>query len=541
MPTWEPFWTEETAIESGGRYPLLLNRFHDHLEEYLIKGIVSITDRLRYVSYCCWIIGDIENTMDCKKCTDFEEAFRRRESALAIGTLLLNPESQIGKYTMYGREFLRPMIDGVSKKYNTTKSILPSNSLGAYGQYYKGTLQTWGLTYVNEDGIVCLTESGNTLYRIMDEYYHNSEYFRFHKGNSEVPGTVLKKWAEINHFDTIADDYHSAEREFYQNILFHLSDASTSDGRRDTLVIYMECINELSARGKPISINDFQNYLRNILYYEKYYDEDGTLYAFTVSPFLQNTRFMWMIYEIHVYYRWWIEEFFRMFLGLLKGSSNGMTVDEIIGIIDGDTFNETVQDYLEDDTDYLSQTFKTFNESVLRIKRKHPEWPIEEFISFSEYSGFSDIAAGLLMMISLLNDRFEQIKNEPLFIEDVRMKLTEDFWLKDIHDRIEYFNGLPLRDVLRMIINQIIISQHNKAMYDKRDLRRCWFSLSANKYQFHADSSSIWRPAKHNIICNFLYDMGLICLQDDGIFLTQEGKVLYQTLRDEYYEKQPDR
>jgi rRNA pseudouridine-1189 N-methylase Emg1 (Nep1/Mra1 family) len=48
MPDWNPFWTDMAKIESGGRYPLLLNRFHDHMEDLLIKGIVSTTDRELY-------------------------------------------------------------------------------------------------------------------------------------------------------------------------------------------------------------------------------------------------------------------------------------------------------------------------------------------------------------------------------------------------------------------------------------------------------------------------------------------------------------
>ena len=48
---WTPSWSDTVKIESGGKYPLLLNRFHDHLEKFLIKGIVSTTDRLIYLKY----------------------------------------------------------------------------------------------------------------------------------------------------------------------------------------------------------------------------------------------------------------------------------------------------------------------------------------------------------------------------------------------------------------------------------------------------------------------------------------------------------
>ena len=86
--------------ESGGRYPLLLNRFHDHMEGLLIKGIVSLTDRLRYISYCCWAIGDIEKTCRLDNYSEFVEAFRRRENALALGLYLLKQEdSRYDSYT----------------------------------------------------------------------------------------------------------------------------------------------------------------------------------------------------------------------------------------------------------------------------------------------------------------------------------------------------------------------------------------------------------------------------------------------------------
>jgi len=41
---WMPYWNDTVKIESGGRHPLLLNRFHNHMEEFLIKSIVSTTD-----------------------------------------------------------------------------------------------------------------------------------------------------------------------------------------------------------------------------------------------------------------------------------------------------------------------------------------------------------------------------------------------------------------------------------------------------------------------------------------------------------------
>ena len=164
----------------------------------LIKGIVSVTDRLRYISYCCWIIGDIQNNIKPERYPDFVEAFRRREGALAIGTRLLQPKTVMGNYTTYGRDVMRGVVEEVNCDYKASFKILPSNELGAYGQYYKGTMQNWGLTFVNEDGIVQLTDLGFKLYLIKDSIYEDSEYCKNHKGENEVPGKVLIKWAELN-------------------------------------------------------------------------------------------------------------------------------------------------------------------------------------------------------------------------------------------------------------------------------------------------------------------------------------------------------
>ena len=75
------------------------------------------------------------------------------------------------------------------------------------------------------------------------------------------------------------------------------------------------------------------------------------------------------------------------------------------------------------------------------------------------------------------------------------------------------------------------------AMYEKRDLRRCWFTKSADKYQYQADSTSIWSTGKYRIIYNFLYDMGLTDIQENRTILTNEGKTLYKNLRENYYEQ----
>lgn len=43
---WAPFWSSAVKIENGGRYPLGLNHFHNHLDNYINRNIVYGSEKL---------------------------------------------------------------------------------------------------------------------------------------------------------------------------------------------------------------------------------------------------------------------------------------------------------------------------------------------------------------------------------------------------------------------------------------------------------------------------------------------------------------
>lgn len=526
MADWSPFWTDEVKIENGGRYPLLLNRFHDHIEDYLIKGIVSTTDRLRYISYCCWAIGDIEHTLNCTKYYEFEEAFRRRESALAVGIYLLQPKTLVGNYPKYGIEVMRYMFRDEDKNYDCSFRVLPSQSLGAFGQYYKGTLQNWGLIYVDEQGVIHLTELGNKLYQIMVASYTKCEYYLNYKGEKSVPGKVLKKWAKVNEYDNITDLNHKAERDFYINVLFHLDEEEVSDYRRDSLTIYLECIKECNKR----EIKFDENILRNVLYYKRIFNEDNII-QINLSPFLNDAAFYWEIYETQVYFRWWISEYLRFFLTILAGNADGLTLEKIISDISSKNFNEKINEILEMDKDYYSLTFSELCSCVSEINSPD-KWFLEDMLSFADIENMSHLSAYLLILLVLLYDKYKGIKDDNRYLK-VRMSLIDDYWFDEFFRDMDFVKHYKASDLLKLILYRYVIQKHDIAMYAKNDLRRCWFTKSGEQYHFQADSRSTWRPAKHNIICHFLFDMKLITLKDGYTVITPEGKMLYHKLKEQ--------
>jgi hypothetical protein len=530
MAEWIPFWTEEVKIENGGRYPLLLNRFHDHLEDYLIKGIVSITDRLRYISYCCWIIGDIEQTLQVKNFSQFKEAFCRRESALAVGTYLLQPETELGNYVIYGRDYMRGRYEDVNKKHDMSFSVLPSNALGAYGQYYKGTLQNWGLTYIDDNEIIRLTDTGNELFQIVNSYYSNCSYFMHYKGKQYVPGNVLIEWSEINHFDNIRDKSHVEERNFYKKTLFHLEQKIVDDYRRDSLTLYLECICEAEKNGLIFD----ERFISNAFYYKKY-STVNELRIFRPSSFLDEVSFHWMIYEMHVHFQWWISRFFQDFLYKLKGSYSGLSIDEVIGLIDSSIFNNQVKKILHTNIDYYTNKYEVMRKKIKKFSETTDQL-LEDSIAYDETYNMSENCANMLMVLSLIYDKYSSINDDGRFI-NIRVRLSEDFWFKDIFQIMNSLEGMNIPEVLKIILHRFVIQKHDVAMFEKRDLRRCWFTRSGEKYIYHADANIEWRSAKHDKICNFLFDMKLIDKSEYSFVVSNEGKKLYKELINNYYEE----
>lgn len=528
MPEWNPFWTDMAKIESGGRYPLLLNRFHDHMEDLLIKGIVSTTHRLRYISNCCWAIGDIENKEKCSEYYSFVEAFRRRESALAIGYYLLKPKSSLGQYPIYGTEVLRVRVTNEDIDYDCSFKILPSQELGAFGQYYKGTMQNWGLIYTDENSVIKLTDSGNELYEIMDNHYKNSDYHKSYRGKKKVPGRALMDWGKLNEYDNIRDSHHKKERNFYKNILFHLNIKTVEDYRRDTLVSYLESIIECNNKG--ISFNE--DVLRNIFYYYKI-KQGEKIIDINLSPFLNNAIFFWKIYEIHVYFRWWISEFFRFFLYKLNNSSEGLKLDEVFSDFNVEKFNLKINEIIGIKKDWYSLTFEEIHKSISNINKLKIDF-LEERLTYSEIEDFSHVSAYLIAMLILLLDKYKSINNDSRYLE-VRMTLTDDFWFDELFRYLEGMGEVKNSDLLNNISKRFVLDKHDKRMYAKGDLRRCWFTKSGDKYIHQADTHSIWRLAKHNIIINFLFDMKLIDIKDDKIIVSDEGVELYNFLKGNIY------
>ena len=522
---WEPAWSTEVKIEGGGRFPLGLNRFHSSLEDMLIKSVTVLASRLRYFTYCCWIIGDISRHLDCKEYSDFIEAFRRRENALSLGLFLIETDQVI-----YGKDNFYKMVDAEEPFQNCSFKLMHSVELGAFGLYYSGSVYSFGLTETNEDSIITPTDSGMKLYEIADNHYAQKAptYYKQFKGSKEVPTESLKEWAEINLFSTIKKPECREERDFFKSVIFHL-DNKSSDFRRDTFALFLECINACNEQDIVFD----EDKLRNIHYYSCFKDLHNGIISFNIPDYLKDAHFYWQIYEGHVYFRWWLNLLFKTFIEHLKESDdNGSTIDEFFDLVDEEEFNSCLHSFTGDKGVF-------YDGSMIDIIKLFPQ-PCklndlcsEEALTYeSKKQSMPCKLSRFVLIMAALFIRFKKLNVDTRY-QHVVQKQVGNLWFNVLYSI--NFENLTVKEFLYKMLKVYCLKQHDQIMLEKRDLRKSWFSTIKDKYYFNSDVSLIWRPAKYETIMHYLSDMNLIDKGDGFCHLTDEGIKFYNSLKDEYY------
>ena len=417
---WQPAWTTAVKIESGGRYPLGLNRFHNGLEEILIKSITMLANRLRYYTYCCWVIGDIERHEACQNWSEFAHAFQKRETALAIGLYLWEPD-----YSVPGSDKISKIVTPDAESYDCSFSIMQSNSLGAFGLYYIGTSYTLGLIENGEKGFVTLTPAGWKLYEIAEKRYRKNRpnYYALYRGRPSVPTAVLREWGEVNDFNNMRNPDCQAEREFFQSLLFRLEQESPGDYRRDTLAFFLASIHHCDQS----SVIFDETVLSHIHSYSSYQRNGAEVVTFPVPTYYQDVRFYWAIYEGHVYFRGWLSRVFQTFLNYLKGCPDGAPLAAFLKEIDGDSFNEAIVHFCGIEADWLEGNMGSILDLIGKAPVLTDSFSEAQITADQQYNSLSGIMAKFVLVMAALWHQFRAIRHDQRY-QYVALNLSSDLW-----------------------------------------------------------------------------------------------------------------
>lgn len=521
---WVPKWTTTEVIEGGGRFPLALNRFLNGLEDLLIKGIIVQANRLRYISYYCWIIGDINRENPQISYSDFITQFTRRDNALAVGFYLIKPN-----FGYVGRDNLGSVINQAESDINLDFQILKSNRMGAYGQYYVGTMRTLGLINTNNQGIDTLTDLGEELFNIYEKYLlqFKSKYLDSGKGKQKCTPTVLKEWGEINNLDAIIQPEATGERDFFKKLLFHLDKKQTLDLRRQSLCLFFELINQSSQHSILFTEDEF----RVSSFFGSYPWDTDSEFGCTIPDNLNNAFFYWKIYSGHIYFRGWIESYFQLFLEYLKSQEQGGSIDEFFTWLRQEEITQKINSLLKRSDITLETPMSTVLEHIKTAEKLKNPLSIESLYQNESIDEVPDFIAEFVIAMSGLMQHFASIRHDERY-KYIQQQRFGDLWF-DALFRIPSLQSITIKNFLLFILKEFVIRQHNNVMYEKHDIRRCWFTTEGNRYFHQSDSIPIWGINKFSTIINFLTDLGFV-QTNEVVTLTPVAEAFYSKLKKEY-------
>src|SRR5262249_45400716 len=142
---------------------------------FLLQGIITQTYRARYYSFYCWAIWHIETEERPATYQEFAAAFQRRDTPFTPASLEANSDSSPVGVTVSDRKFVAAKQNG---ELFCNFTVLPSNTLGAFGQYYAGSIYELGLTSRDEKGIYHVSASGEAIARAFHETIIDTPYIK---------------------------------------------------------------------------------------------------------------------------------------------------------------------------------------------------------------------------------------------------------------------------------------------------------------------------------------------------------------------------
>lgn len=532
-----PKWTKKIIIEDGGRDPLGLSRCAHIMTDYLLTGIITQTNRARYYSFYCWALWHISETKSAYGYRQFVDAFRRREAFLALSTISYNPGS-----SPVGVQATKTQYQmGLEKKeINCDFRVLPSSTLGGYGQYYVGCLYQLRFTYRNEDGIDQVTEG--VAEKLAKTFHRSIAGTPYIKGGQYSSPTVslgvLENSAKYFTLDALAEPFTTDERLQLIDIFFGFNKAEEDDRtlmRRHTLTQILHTISEYEGCGAAPNKKHLDQYL---VYPVHYYDAlllaDGTTSLHHIPESFVLSHLLWRQFCLQQFLTQALEELLYCLLEIAGSESAGLSTAQVISVILQADFFSLFKDITGNSCSKPKDLLVMLgaddipDEAMSLRKQKelsalHRE--SESSLIAMELDNFPAKAARSLLLLAIIYIKWRGIKTDHA-MNFVREHAGGSIWAGNILKYFdEWFDGQTTwKNVLELIFEQFVINQHDRVMYEKKRLDSCWLHRMDGRIIKDQDYYPRWRSTRHEQSFDILQDLKLVTTDLSGnASLTSEG------------------
>jgi hypothetical protein len=464
---------------------------------------------------------------------------------MALSTLDRNPESSI-----VGRDAVRPRLKRYKEtgEVETNFKVLPSNSMGGYGQYYGGSLYQLGLTSRNEEGIErCAPGKAVEIAEAFHEIVQESPFCKNkHYAESSFPIKVLEKSARSFSLDALREPIAKRERQLLLNRFFgwDSSDQSQADIlRRHTLTLLLHVVQLYNRAGFKPPVGDTDKYLvRPPYYYDVLWPEQRKTLSYDLPPALSACHGFWKQFCVHQYLTQGLEHLLTAVLETVDTKAGGMEAESVSKALSGRDFTSKLRSIFGDSERpemVLKRLKISAKPSELACRHAQETYGAgnklseERILNFADGTSQGNAALAVAILAVLFakwrnySDRFSQY-----IFNNAGQNLCAPPVLNSIDEWLE--PSLSWQVALMHLIEPFILQQHDRVMYEKGKLESCWFHWVDGKIVKDQDYSPGFRASRHWNCVMIMTDLGLLNIDDKGgISVTAEGRgVLSRLLKD---------
>jgi hypothetical protein len=544
-----PKWTKRFVIEGGGRDPLGLSRVAFTLTDYLLTGIITTTDRARYYSFYSWSLWHIAQEEKPENYNDFVSAMRRREAAMAMATLASNP-----LLSPVGVKVVSSQLNNGKQtgEYDCNFKVLPSNPLGGFGQYYGSSIYHLKLSHRDENYISEIAAGdGKELAQAFHETIKNTKYIKEQKYLIDIISEQdIKELQKKFSLDSLGESFARKEREKLIEILFSLNENYTDEKsifRRQTLTILLHLISEYQKNGNAAQTDNartLDEYLLFAIYYEALwiYAEDTE----EVKPFKKLKNYdhcyaLWQQFCLHQFIGQALEYLLYAVLEAVGAEITGKSLTEAIEIIMQPDFFTI----LEEETGagcYTPQKFllglgikKVPDQSFSADYQKNtmPDHPQSEakILGLEEKTAPESAVKSLLLLGTLYGKWRGMYQNNVMRL--VEHHAGQEVWAKSVLTCLDdWLNpDTTWKECLSNLIEEFILNQHDRIMYEKRRLDSSWLHRADGKIIRDQDYRPNWRASRFFNAVRIMTDLQLVETNEEKKVMTApEGEKLLKRI-----------
>lgn len=543
MKYW-PQWTRRVVIEGTGRDPLGLSRVSDALTDFLLPCIITTTDRARYYSFYTWAVADIQS--QCKSAAShvsFEEEFQRREAVFALA-------SHLGHKTNFPIVGVRQVNSILAQAaagdpINTTFQVLPSNTMGGYGQYYAGCLSKLGLVDVSENGDrVVTSEHGRAIAMAFATATAKAPYLAERwRTKPRVPLDVIQKSSEAFSLDGLRTSAASHERSLLLHLFFSLGEAPSATAplnRQATLGQFLHVLKAYEEAGLSVEKPHVD---RAVVFWPHYYGnlyaETGRLRSYTPLPAFSAIHAFWRQFCAHQFFAFAMEEFLAAVLEVLSPHAEGLDETALISELVDFNFLEDLRVSLDTKCArpdaLLSAVGATgvpnVSTSHAAARRFGASHPLSEWAICREHEAGPNTRLGrCVFLLALLYSKWRG-RDDDRALTCVSLDAKNELWMGTSFFWLDSWlqEKLDWRTAVARLLHWMV-PRLDQVKFQKHKLDASWLEMANGRYIKEQDILPAFRGSRHGNAAMILHDLALLDhnAEKDTWQLTTKGKQILQ-------------